>query len=261
MTSRPALYTGSVMHRRLKPRAHRFRYRAFWILFDLDALDSPQSKPALLSHNRFNLFSLYDRDHGDGSGTPLRAQIVHKLVEAGIAFSAGTIRLLCMPRTLGYSFNPLSVYYCAHGDGTLAAIVYEVHNTFGERHSYVLPARTRGHLHQSCAKAFYVSPFLDMDLRYDFSVTLPQDNLALAIRVSKDDAPEMIACLAGVRQDLTNAALLRLFFVMPAITLKVIAAIHWEAIRLRLKGMGIISRGPQSRPAHASRHSASQKTV
>jgi len=261
MTGRPVLYIGSVMHRRLKPRAHRFRYRGFWILFDLDTLDRPQSKPALLSYNRFNLFSLYDRDHGDGSGSPLRAQIVRKLTEAGIAFPEGTIRLLCMPRTLGYGFNPLSIYYCAHADGTLAAIVYEVHNTFGERHSYVLPAETRGHLHQSCGKAFYVSPFLEMDLRYDFSITPPEDRLALAIRASKHGSPEMIACLAGERRELTNAALLRLFFVMPVVTLKVITAIHWEALRLWLKGLRFTARSLSSKSVQTAPSLVPQKTV
>lgn len=259
MMNRPVLYIGSVMHRRLKPRAHRFRYRGFWILFDLDALDRPHYTPALLSHNRFNLFSLYDRDHGDGSSSPLRAQIVRKLSQADIAFPAGTIRLLCMPRTLGYGFNPLSVYYCTHADGTPAAIVYEVHNTLGERHSYVLPAETRGHIHQSCGKTFYVSPFLDMDLRYDFSVTLPEDRLVLAIRASKNNVPEMIACVAGERRELTNVILLRLFFVIPAISLKVITAIHWEALRLWFKGLRFQSRTVPSEPNASSLPLSPQK--
>ena len=157
--------------------------------------------------------------------------------------------------------SDLSVYYCAHADGTPAAIVYEVHNTFGERHSYVLPAQTHGRLHQSCDKTFFVSPFLDMDLRYDFSLTLPEDRLALAIRASRNGSPEMIACFAGERRELTNAVLLRLFFVMPAITLKVIAAIHWEAIRLWLKGLRFAPRSLPSKSVKAAPSLVPQKTL
>ncbi len=237
MTDCSALYVGSVMHRRLTPRAHRFRYRVFWLLLDLDELDRASFQLWFFSCNRANLFCFHDRDHGDGSRTPLREQIERKLAQAGIAFSGGSIRLLCMPRTLGYSFNPLSIYFCAHADGTPAAVVYEVHNTFGERHSYVIPAETSGRLHQSCDKAFYVSPFLDMNLRYDFGVRLPGEKLSVAIRASKGDATVMTACLAGERRHLTDAMLLRLFFAMPVVTLKVIAAIHWQAARLWLKGL------------------------
>ena len=231
-----ALYTCSVTHRRLTPRAHRFRYRVFCLLLDLDELDRMSSRLALFSRNRANLFCLYDRDHGDGSEMPLRKQIARTLAQAGIAFTGGSVRLLCMPRTLGYSFNPLSIYFCAHPDGTSAAVVYEVHNTFGERHSYVIRAETGGRLHQSCKKAFYVSPFLDMDLRYDFGVHLPGEKLSVFIRASKGDEIVMTACLTGERRPLTDTMLLRLFIAMPVVTLKVIGAIHWQAVRLWLKG-------------------------
>ena len=251
MTDRSAVYIGSVMHRRLTPRVHRFRYRGFWLLLDLDEVEASCLRLALFSHNRFNIFSLYDRDHGDGSDMPLREQIVCKLAQAEIAFSGGNIRLLCMPRTLGYSFNPLSIYFCTHPDGNPAAIVYEVHNTFGERHSYVIHAETGGRIQQSCDKAFYVSPFLDMDLRYKFAVSLPGEKLAVTIRLSKGDEAVMVACLAGNRRALTDGVLLSLFFAMPAVTLKVMAAIHWEAIRLWLKGLRFRARTPLREPISA----------
>jgi DUF1365 family protein len=237
MTDCSALYIGSVMHQRLKPRTHRFRYRGFWLLLDLDELAQTGFGLTVFSHNRFNLFSYHDSDHGDRSDTPLRKQIERTVAEAGIGFTNGSIRLLCMPRTLGYSFNPVSIYFCAHADGTPAAAVYEVHNTYGERHSYTIPAKTGASIEPSCNKAFYVSPFLDMDLRYNFSASEPGDKLAVSIRASKCGKTVMVASLAGKRRALTNAMLLRLFFSMPAITLKVIAAIHWEAMRLWLKGL------------------------
>jgi uncharacterized protein len=235
---RSALYVGSVMHRRLRPRSHVFRYRAFWLLIDLDELSDLAGGLHLFSHNRANLFSLHDVDHGDGSTTPLRRQLDDNLGAAGIDLAGGAIRLLCMPRTLGYSFNPLSVYFCHRVDGTLAALVYEVHNTFGERHSYVIPVEPAFDTHhQRCRKTFYVSPFMDMDMTYEFRVAGPADRIAIGIRASGAGGPVINAWLAGARRDVTDRALLQVFLALPAITLKVMAAIHWEALRLWLKGL------------------------
>ncbi|MCZ7660171.1 MAG: DUF1365 family protein [Xanthobacteraceae bacterium] len=178
MTLRSSLYVGAVMHRRLRPRPHRFRYRAYWLLLDLDELDQLARRLRWFSHNRANAVSLHDADHGDGSATPLRAQIARRLAAEGIDLEGGRVQLLCMPRTLGYCFNPLSVYFCHRGDGALAAVIYEVHNTFGARHSYVLPAAGAGAVRQHCRKSFYVSPFLDMELRYDFRVAVPTRSAA-----------------------------------------------------------------------------------
>jgi uncharacterized protein len=226
------------MHRRIRPRAHRFRYAAFWLLIDLDELPKLSSTLRLFSHNRSNLFSLYDSDHGDGTSTPLRLQARRHLREAGLDIGGGHIQLLCMPRTFGHCFNPISVYFCHHADGTLAALIYQVHNTFGERHSYVIPVGPRaGAVHQRCRKQFHVSPFLDMALTYEFRIAIPDERISVGIRVGAEDGPMFNAALVGLRKDLTDLALMRICFRMPAITLKVIAAIHWEALRLWLKGM------------------------
>jgi DUF1365 family protein len=237
MTATSALYVGTVMHRRLRPRLHRFRYRAFWLLIDLDDLETlPRLR--LLSHNRANLFSLYDSDHGDGSPTPLRLQIEAQLAAAGIDLAGGAVRLFCMPRTFGYCFNPLSLYFCYRPDASLAAIVYQVHNTFGERHSYVMPVEaTSGAVRQACGKTFYVSPFMDMDLHYEFRVAAPDDRIGVMIRVSTPEGTILHAGLQGRRRELTVGALLAVLVAIPAVSLKVIAAIHWEAARLWLKGV------------------------
>ena len=239
MSANSAIYIGAVMHRRLAPRRHRFRYRSFWLLLDLDELDGLDARLGLFSHNGFNLFSFNDRDHGDGSAAPLRGQIEMQLHEAGIDWSGGRIRLLCMPRSLGHCFNPLSVYFCNHADGRPAAIVYQVHNTFGERHSYVLSARGQGRQLQACDKAFYVSPFMDMDLRYEFALSMPGERLNLAIRLRQQGETLLVAALAGERRQLDDRALLRLFLTIPAQTLTTVAAIHWQALRLWLKGLRI----------------------
>jgi len=236
MTFRSSLYVGTVMHRRFRPRHHKFRYRAFWLFVDLDELSEPTMRLRLFSYNRGNWFGLHDTDHGDGSATPLRLQVQHHLAQAGIDAAGGSIKLLCMPRTLGYSFNPLSVYFCYRADAALAALLYEVHNTFGER-TYIIPVDTGSGGRQHCRKTFYVSPFMDMDLRYDFEVDGPSDRIAIAIRVSTAEGAVMHASLARVRRELTDRALLGVFLANPAITLKVMAAIHWEALRLWLKGL------------------------
>jgi DUF1365 family protein len=225
------------MHRRTRPRVHHFRYSAFWLLIDFDELPQLSGALRLLSYNRTNLFSIRDSDHGDGTSTPLRRQAEEKLRSAGIE-AGGPIRLLCMPRTLGYCFNPLSIYFCHRADGELAALIYQVHNTFGERHSYVMPVLPAGGVvYQRCRKAFYVSPFMDMDLRYEFWTTVPDERVAVNIRVGAADGPMFAAALTGKRETLSDRSLARLFLTMPAITLKVIAAIHWEALRLWMKGL------------------------
>lgn len=240
MNAPSALYIGSVVHHRFRPRVHRFRYKAFWLLLDLNELGTLSKRLWCFSYNRFNLLSLHDTDHGDGSRNSLRDQVMRLLGKAGIEISGGTIRLLCMPRILGYSFNPISIYFCQRQDGSVAAILYEVHNTFGERHNYLLPVDSAGGtIHQRCGKAFYVSPFLDMAMQYKFSVRAPGEQIAVSIGVSQSVRPILGACLLGTRKPLTDAFLLRAFVLIPALTLKVTMAIHWEALRLWLKGLRV----------------------
>ena len=240
------LYTGSVMHRRIKPKTHKLRYRAFWTLLDLDELPSLDKKLRLFSMERFNLFGFYTADHGDGSKVPLRTQAEKHLATAGIDLEGGKIELLCMPRMLGFVFNPISVYYCYRRDGALAALIYEVHNTFGQRHSYLIPVETASGeaLEQRCLKSFYVSPFMDMKISYTFRIQKPGGRVALAIQGADAEGPVIIASLAGRHRALTDKTLLRTFFVFPLLTLTVVAGIHWEALKLWIKGMRLRPRPP-----------------
>ncbi|MEJ8853721.1 DUF1365 domain-containing protein [Variovorax robiniae] len=236
-----ALYAGSVMHQRLRPRRHRLRYRVFSLLVDLDELPALDRRLKLFSLNRFNLFSLHERDYGDGLG--LRQHIDRQLRDAGMSQS-GAVSLLTMPRILGYAFNPLSVYFCHRPDGFLQAILYEVNNTFGERHSYLLPASPQGagnaRITQSCAKALHVSPFLGLQMHYQFRVKPPradQPDLDIGITAADADGTVLVARLDARREPLSDTALARVFLSHPLLTLKVIAAIHWEALRLWFKGV------------------------
>ena len=236
MKERSALYVGRVRHHRFRPRPHALSYRVFWTLLDLDEIDGLAGELRLFSRNRFNLYSFRDADYGDRSGKPLRPQVEAMLAEAGIAHDGGPIRLLTMPRILGYAFNPLSTYFCYRRDGSLCATVYEVHNTFGEVHSYVAPAVLDGGvLRQEAGKVFHVSPFMGLDMRYAFTVTPPDARVSIAIDAQDGEGRMIAAVLSGERVALSDTALLRLLVTHPLLTLKVTAAIHWHALRLLAK--------------------------
>jgi hypothetical protein len=230
-----ALYEGWVMHRRLRPRHHRFKYRVFALLLELDELPTLGRRLKLFRHNRWGLFSFQDRDHGDGRD--LNAWLDQLLADAGIAAN-GARRVLCYPRILGYVFNPLSIWFCEDGQGRLKAIIYEVHNTYEERHAYVLPVQDSDRLvRQDCAKDFYVSPFLSRDCRYRFRIRPPDEQVAVAIHEEEAGLPILNASFVGVRRLLSDRALLAMLLRYPLMTLKVAAAIHYEAVRLMLKGV------------------------
>lgn len=245
-----SLYAGTVTHKRLRPRQHALAYRVFMILLDLDEAPKLVGTLRWLSRGRFGLMSFDEADHGDRSGAPLKPQIEARLAAAGIE-GGGPIRLLCMPRVLGYGFNPLSLFFCHRPDGRLAAILYEVTNTFHERHTYLIRCDAgEGELvRQAAAKRMYVSPFMDMTLGYRFTVRPPGEAVAVAVAV--DDAEGLILSTAftGKRRPLTDAALLRAWAGHPLLTLKVIAAIHFEALKLFLKGVRFHVRPPAPRDA------------
>ncbi|MBB5751515.1 DUF1365 domain-containing protein [Prosthecomicrobium pneumaticum] len=246
MSEVSALYAGRVWHQRISPRRHRLDYRMFWMLIDLDELDALDRRLLFFSRGRFNLFSFHDADHGDGSGAPLRTQIEGHLVEAGIADPIGAIRIVAMPRLLGYAFNPLTLYFCYTTAGRLRAIVYEVNNTFGERHAYLIAVDRPEEetIRQTVDKSFYVSPFLDMDMTYRFAIRPPGSSLSVSIGAYSAGEPVLAAAFRGERRALSDRALLAAFFAFPAMTLKVIVGIHWEALKIRLKGIGFRRRPP-----------------
>lgn len=235
-----AIYRGSVMHSRLRPMRNRFEYRVFSLLVDVDELPALTRRLRWLSHNRFNLMSLHDRDHGDARpGESLRAWAERTLCAAGIEPPHGPIELLCFPRLLGYVFNPLSLWFCRDPAGRLMAVIYEVHNTFGGRHAYALPVvagQDERALQQRCGKELYVSPFIPMQAQYSFRLKSPREAFALLIRERGEEGEILRATLSGRRRPLTDSELLKAFAAHPLMTLKVIAAIHWHALRLWLKG-------------------------
>ena len=244
--TRSGLYAGKVVHRRLAPKDHLFVYRVFSLLLDLDELDVADRRTWLFSINRFNLFSFFERDHGDRSGAPLKRQIESLLEDAGVILDGGAISLLCYPRILGYVFNPISVYFCHGADGALKALVYEVTNTFRERHSYVfrVDAGDAAPYRHSCSKALYVSPFIGMEARYHFAIVPPAERLAVAIREIDPSGPVLNASFTAKRAMLRDTTLAGYGVSYLFMTAKVMAGIHWEAFKLWRKGVGIHSHRP-----------------
>lgn len=242
-----ALYFGDVMHARLKPMGHRFSYRVMSLLIDLDRLADANALSPLFGVNRAALYSFRESDHGDRDGSSLRAYTERCAADRGVDLTGGRVLLLCYPRLLGYTFNPLSVYFCYDRGGELSLMIYEVRNTFGDIHSYVLPVQpgeiSGAGVRQQQDKLFYVSPFIDMAMRYHFRVSTPAETVKLRILETDADGPLLAATFHGQRRALTTAALLRSFVTLPLVTFKILAAIHWEAARLWFKGARFVPRG------------------
>ncbi len=250
-----ALYFGEVMHARLKPVGHRFSYRVISLLIDLDRLGEAGRLSPLFGVNRPGLYSFHESDHGERDGSPLRAWVRRRAAEHGVDLTGGRVLLLCYPHLLGYTFNPLSVYFCTRADGSLALLIYEVRNTFGEIHSYVLPVRagdvSAAGLRQEQDKLFYVSPFVGMAMRYRFRISPPGETVKLRILETDREGPLLAATFTGRHRALSTRALLRAFVALPLVTAKIIVAIHWEALRLWLKGVRLVPR-PVTATANAN---------
>ena len=230
------LFVGKVSHRRKSPFRHELRFRTYSLLVDLDEVGDLAGRNRWFSHNRWNLFSLYDRDHGAGDGTPPREWIDAHLAEAGIDLTGGRVEVLVYPRVLGYQFNPLAIWFCRDGDDQLKAVLYEIHNTFGHKHSHLVPIDGNEPHQHSFDKKLHVSPFFDRDGGYSFTLRPPGKRFSVSIDYSTKEQDRLTATLVGTRRELTDRNLLRVFVTHPLLTFKVIAGIHWHALRILLKG-------------------------
>lgn len=244
--SAAVLYIGRVMHARLRPVRHRFSYRVMNLLIDLDRLDEADRQSRLFAVNRAGLFAFHEIDHGERNGGSLSGYVRRVASERGVELSGGRIQLLCYPRLLGCSFNPLSIYLCHRASGELALLIYEVRNTFGQIHHYVLQVEGEHGVgrvfRQTQTKQFYVSPFIEMGMRYHFRISPPDEQFKVRILETDGAGPVLAAVFSGRRFALTTGMLLRAFLTIPLFTFKVIAAIHWEAFRLWLKGAPLVPR-------------------
>lgn len=247
-----ALYTGTVLHRRLRPVGHLLSYKIFYLLLDLDELDQIATSIPFFSIGKRNLVSFQPADFADKQPGDLKQKILETVKSQGLEAEISAIRLLCIPRIFGYAFNPLSVYFCYDAEEKIVAIVYEVSNTFGERHSYVFPiegAEAAKSLQHACRKEFYVSPFIPMNCEYNFSILPPDETIALSIRQLESGTPLLNASFVGRREPLTTASLGRHLMKFPGNSLKVIAGIHWEALKLWIKGIKLVDRPTKPTPS------------
>jgi DUF1365 family protein len=228
------LHAGKVAHVRHTPFTHRFGYRLWMLSLDLDSTEETR----LFHRNRAGIVSLDDRDHGPRDGTALRPWAEAHLARAGLSRFGHRIRLMAIPRVLGYAFNPIAFYLCHDAQGRLGAVIHQVKNTFGDQTAYVLPVPDApGTIRQSASKKMHVSPFFDMQGGYRFAFSDPSaPDFRLSIRYGAEDAPRMTATMLLHAEALTDAALARLLLAMPLMPVKIFAAIHWEAIRLKLRG-------------------------
>ena len=228
------IYNGVITHTRFKPVKHFLKYKTFSFFIDLDEIEKLDKDIKIFSYNKFNIFSFYDKDHGDRDGKNLKVWALDNLKKFNIDENINNIKLLCYPRIFGYVFNPLSIFYC-YEDNSLKAIFYEVKNTFNEQHTYIFKVKDNK-IEQKCKKKFYVSPFMDMDTYYNFKLLNPNEKLSISIKQTDKEDVVLTAVQTGTRKEFTFKQLIINFFRYPLMSIKIISAIHFEALLLWKKG-------------------------
>ncbi len=229
-------YAGRVGHIRHTPFRYKFDYRIYMLAVDLDRLGEVAAKSKLFSHNRAGLISLHDKDHGFRDGRSLRAYADTALARQGLEQFGHQIQFITMPRLLGYAFNPISFYFCRDATGQLGAVLHQVKNTFGDQVGYLMPVSGEGIIRQRAPKTMHVSPFFDMQGGYRFALTAPAEKLTVSIQYGAAAQKRMTATMVLVARPFTDASILRLLTEMPLAPLKVMTAIHWQALKLFLRG-------------------------
>ena len=243
MIKESCIYVGNVIHKRFKPKKHFFKYRVFSLLLDLSEISLISKKILFFSYNRFNLISFFDKDHGDRDGSSLKDWVIKNIKQYGIEIENIKIKLLCFPRILGYVFNPLSIFFIYNKNSSLVAILYEVKNTFGEQHTYVFKTENQfKHIENKCQKKFFVSPFMDLNSTYYFKLLYPEDTLSVVIDQRDNQGKLLFASQDGKRIGLSSKNLLFSYLKHPLMSFKIISAIHFEALRLWIKGIKLVKK-------------------
>tara|TARA_B100000700_G_scaffold141574_1_gene157542 strand:- start:908 stop:1675 length:768 start_codon:yes stop_codon:yes gene_type:complete len=238
MIKESSIYIGKVIHKRFKPKVHFFKYRVFSILLDLSEINLLDKSLKIFSYNKFNIVSFYDADHGARDGTSLNQWVIKNLEDNNINTENIKIKLLCYPRIFGYVFNPLSVFFIYNQKSKLISILYEVKNTFGEQHTYIFKVSEKDNfIKNTCKKKFHVSPFIEMNCQYFFKILKPSNKISIIIDQYDDEGKLLYASQDGERVNLNNKNLIFSYLRHPLMTFKIIAAIHFEAFKLWIKGI------------------------
>ena len=243
MINNSCIYIGSVIHKRFKPKKHFFKYNVFCLFLDLDEINELDQKILFFSYNKFNILSFFDKDHGYRDGSSIKNWLIHVLQKKNISTINIKIKILCYPRIFGYVFNPLSIFFIYDADSNPVAILYEVKNTFGEQHTYVFKIDIKNkQILNNCKKKFYVSPFMDLESKYFFKVLIPNERLSVIIDQRDKEGKLLFASQDGERVKLSSKNLLKSYLKHPLMTLKIISAIHYEALKLWMKGIKLVKK-------------------
>ncbi len=243
MIKESCIYNGHVIHKRFKPKKHFFKYKVFSLLIDLSEVHEIEKKISFFSYNKFNLISFFDKDHGVRDGSSLTEWVKNNLKKTRVENEGIKIKLLCYPRILGYVFNPLSIFFVYNSNSSLIAILYEVKNTFGEQHTYVFKTNpSEKNIQNNCEKKFHVSPFMDLSSKYYFKILDPQNKLSVVIDQRDKDGKLLYASQDGLKSELSSKNLILSYIKHPLMTFKIISAIHFEALRLWVKGIKLIKK-------------------
>ena len=238
------IYAGTVRHRRFSPKAHAFNYPVYELYLDLDELPRIEEEVGLFRHNGPGLNALRDRDYMGPDERPIKEKLREWLAARGVELGKRRVFLLTHARVLGYAFNPVNYYYVFGADGRLDLAVAEINNTFGETFGYVLNRRgvERGISTPRFAKVFHVSPFLPMRMEYEFHLSLPGASLTVHVDDLENGEKVLDATFTARREPLTTGSLARVLARNPLMPLKVIAWIHWQALRLWLREVPVFTR-------------------
>lgn len=243
-----SIWLGRTVHVREQPFRRGFSHRIAMVELDVDHIDEADQGLRLFRSNRPGWISFHGEDHGERrAGASLRAWADDKFAEAGVYLGGGRIRLISFPRVLGYGFAPISVWLGEDAAGRMRGVIYEVHNTFGETHSYVCPWEGDG-ARPEADKSFFVSPFFARTGRYRFTLRQPTDRLELIVENIQPDGRTHIASLLARRSPMTDRALASWLIQLPLSGLGVMFAIHWQALRLWLRGAKYHVKPPQLEP-------------
>ena len=246
---RSHLLEGVVRHRRARPTTYELEHSVYYFAIDLDELDDVIDGLRLVSRGRGNVVSFRDGDHLSPPATDLPTELRTRLRSEGIDADGWSVTLVTSLRVLGYVFNPASFFLCHDDGGTLRIVVVEVHNTYGERHLYTLQrVGEDGPFVSAMDKAFFVSPFIEMDARYSVHVRDDEDGLRIAIAERQDGTPLLSTSLVLRRVPLNDRNVLRMLLRHPLQPQRTIALIHWHALRLWLRGVPFLHHGAASQP-------------